>query len=61
MFNRLYTLFGVGLLGMASYGGMHGWLARRPNEVKNVPRTVRDNPGAYRSHYAYYSRYTGGK
>ena len=39
-----------------------GWsFCTRVNEVKNVPKTVRDNPGAYRSHYGGYSRYVGGK
>jgi len=57
----LYLLYGIGLLGIASIGGMQGWLSTKPDVVKDVPKTVRDNPGAYRSHYAYYSRYTGGK
>ena len=31
-----------------------GWSLTRVNEVKNVPKTMRDNPGAYRSHYSIY-------
>jgi hypothetical protein len=31
------------------------------NEHKVAPKSVRDNPGAYRSHYSTYSRYSGGK
>jgi len=48
----------VGLVGLAEY---RGWSLLKVNEVKNVPKTVRDNPGAYRSHYAYFPRYIGGK
>jgi hypothetical protein len=32
-----------------------------PNEMKGVPKSVRDNPGAYRSIYGGYSHYVGGK
>lgn len=31
------------------------------DEVKGVPRSVRDNPGSYRSVYTHYTHYTGGK
>ena len=47
-----YLLFGllvVGLFGTAQY---RGWSLLRTNEVQSVPRSVRDNPGAYRPHYA---------
>ncbi len=29
--------------------------------VPDVPKTVRDNPGVYRSHYSYYHARIGGK
>jgi len=48
---------GAGVL----FGLVPALQASKPDVVKDVPKTVRDNPGAYRSHYAYYSRYTGGK
>jgi hypothetical protein len=56
-----YLLYGsalVGLLGAAEY---RGWGLLRVSEVKNVPRSVRDNPGAYRSPYARGGRYMRGK
>ena len=57
-----YLLFGllvVSAFGAAQY---RGWSLLRTNEVRNVPRSVRDNPGAYRAHYAGRSgRYLGGK
>ena len=45
----------------AGYAEYSGWSMTRVNEVKNVPRSVRDNPGAYRSVYSGYSHYSGGK
>ncbi len=61
MIRNLYILYGVmvlGTLGMAEY---RGWSLDSVNEVKNVPRSVRDNPGSYRSVYNGYHHYTGGK
>ncbi|MGA7077770.1 MAG: hypothetical protein WBQ43_21690 [Terriglobales bacterium] len=61
MMRNLYILYGVivlGTLGMAEY---RGWSLDSVDEVKNVPRSVRDNPGSYRSVYGYYHHYTGGK
>ena len=63
MKHPLYLLYGVlllGWMGLAAYSG-RPFVAAHGNEVKNVPKTVRDNPGAYRSHYGYYPRYVGGK
>ena len=61
MIRNLYILYGVivlGTLGMAEY---RGWSLDSVDEVKNVPISVRDNPGSYRSVYGYYHHYTGGK
>ena len=56
-----YLLYGsalVSLLGAAEY---RGWSLLRTSEVRNVPRSVRDNPGAYRSSYSGGGRYRYGK
>lgn len=61
MIRALYVIYGVGVLlglGIAQY---QGWSLARVNEIKNVPRSVRDNPGSYRSVYSSYHHYTGGK
>jgi hypothetical protein len=61
MIKNLYILYGIivlGTLGMAEY---RGWSLDSVDELKNVPRSVRDNPGSYRSVYGYYHHYTGGK
>lgn len=56
-----YMMYGVMMLGGATYAEYRGWTFQRVSQVKDVPKTVRDNPGAYRSHYAYAPRYMGGK
>jgi hypothetical protein len=57
----LYIAYGAAVLlglGVAQY---QGWSLATVNEVKNVHRSVRDNPGSYRSVYSSYHHYTGGK
>jgi hypothetical protein len=61
MRNPMYMAYGVLLLGLLGVAQYTGWSFQKVNEVKNVPKTVRDNPGAYRSHYGGYYRYFGGK
>jgi hypothetical protein len=46
------------LLGTAQY---RGWSLTRANESRNNPRSVRDNPGAYRSSYYIPGRTLRGK
>ena len=61
MIRVLYILYAAAVLlglGVAQY---QGWSLATVNEVKNVPRSVRDNPGSYRSVYNSYHHYTGGK
>jgi hypothetical protein len=57
----LYFLYGAILLATATIAEIRGWTPFRPNEVQGVPKTIRDNPGIYRSIYTGYSRYSGGK
>ena len=57
----VYFLYGLSLLSAATVAEYRGWAVFRPDEVKGVPKTIRDNPGTYRSIYAGYSRYSGGK
>jgi hypothetical protein len=49
----------LGLAGFANYRGWGGFFS--PTEVRDVPKSVRNNPGSYRSHYGYLPRYFGGK
>ena len=61
MIRSLYILYGVIVLGTLAVAEYRGWSLNSVNEVKNVPRSVRDNPGSYRSVYSSYHHYTGGK
>ncbi len=54
-------MYGVMLLGLGTMAEYRGWSFSRINENKVAPKSIRDNPGAYRSSYGGYSRYTGGK
>jgi hypothetical protein len=57
----IYLLYGLAVLGTFGFAEYRGWSFSSVNDVNNVPKTVRDNPGAYRSHYGTYTRYMGGK
>jgi len=46
-----YLTFGLLVVGAFGFAQYRGWSLLRTNEVRNVPRSVRDNPGAYRPHY----------
>ena len=59
--NPLYLIYCVLLLGLTGVAEYRGWTLSRVNEQKVIPRSIRDNPGAYRSSYGGYSRYIGGK
>ncbi|MBI5083116.1 MAG: hypothetical protein HY858_04515 [Candidatus Solibacter usitatus] len=56
-----YGIFGSLVLGLASLGQWMGFSGSSINEVKNVPKSVRENPGVYRSHYSWLPRWFGGK
>ena len=56
-----YLLFGLLVVSAFAAAQYRGWSMLRTNEVRNVPPTVRDNPGAYRPHYYGSGRYVGGK
>jgi hypothetical protein len=58
----VYFVLGVALLLSVAAIEWTGWTPSQQTEVKDVPRTVRDNPGAYRPHYIYRgSSYRRGK
>jgi hypothetical protein len=56
-----FLMYGALVLGLLSYGQYRGLSFSSVNQLKNVPRSVRDNPGSYRSVYGSYHHYTGGK
>lgn len=57
-----YLLYGLAVLGMLAFAEYRGWSPfNNAGRRETVPRSVRDNPGAYRSHYVGTGRYIGGK
>lgn len=63
MRHPLYLVYGLLMLSWLGYSAYRGapLFGTSVNELKNIPKTVRDNPGAYRSAYGGYGRYVGGK
>lgn len=51
MKHPIYTTVGVLMIALIVAAEVRGWTPMRPNQTKNVPRSIRDNPGAYRPHY----------
>ena len=56
----ILMLLGLTVIGTARRADVQGWLGSTTT-VRNVPRSVRDNPGAYRALYAGNPRLFGGK
>jgi hypothetical protein len=61
MRHPFYLTYGLMLLGLTGYAEYRGMSLTPVNQLNNVPKSVRDNPGAYRSHYMFYPRHIGGK
>ena len=57
----IYLAYGLMVLALTGVAEYRGWSLISLNEVKDVPRSVRDNPGGYRSIYRGFPHYTGGK
>jgi hypothetical protein len=56
-----FLIYGVLLLGLTGTAEYRGWSWNRINQQRVLPKSIRDNPGAYRSSSGGYSRYTGGQ
>lgn len=61
MIGKMYLAYGLFVLGLLSAAEYWGWSFNSVSQRKDVPRSVRDNPGSYRSVYGGYPHYTGGK
>ena len=52
MKHPLYLVYGVAILALGVTAELRGWLTPSPNEARvESPRSVRENPGAYRPIY----------
>jgi hypothetical protein len=62
MLRSMFSIYGLLIAGFVGWSQWRGWSLDRVNELKNVPKSIRDNPGAWRSHYGgSVGRYYGGK
>lgn len=59
--SNAYRAFCLVALAWLAQALLYGWIWADVDQVKQVPKSVRDNPGSYRSHYASYRRYHWGK
>lgn len=57
---RAYGVFAAVVLALLTWIHFTGWSPANVTEEKGVPKSVRDNPGSYRSAYGARS-YTGAK
>jgi hypothetical protein len=57
----MFLMYGLAVLLAAGFAEYRGVTLFRPDQVRGNPKTIRDNPGAYRSIYTGYGRYSGGK
>lgn len=59
--SRGYKLYAFAVTAFAAWAIWTGWWTTPVEKLSGVPRSVRDNPGSYRSHYSTYHRRYGGK
>ena len=58
---RFYAGYGLLVLSLYTLAAWRGWSFTSVSESKGLPKPVRDNPGAYRSHYVGRTHSFGGK
>jgi hypothetical protein len=58
---KAYSVFAAAVLATLFWIHFTGWSPSNVTEDKGVPRSVRDNPGSYRSSYGGGRSYTGAK
>ena len=52
--SKLFLVYGSLILGMFALADYRGLSLTSYDEVRNVPKSIRNNPGAYRSMYQGY-------
>lgn len=51
MMSKAFAVFGGLVLALFGAWNVFGWTLTDEHEKHPVPKSIRDNPGAYRSHY----------
>jgi len=59
--SKIYAVVGALVLGAFMWIQFTGWGFGGVDEVKGVPKSIRENPGSYRSSYGWTRTHTGGK
>jgi len=49
--SRLFSIIGPILLALFAYASYTGWTWADYSEVRDVPKSIRNNPGVYRTIY----------
>ncbi len=49
---KFFWVYGMAILSLLAVAEFRGWSLTSYDEVKGVPKSVRDNPGSYRSTYS---------
>ncbi len=50
--SKFFLVYGIAVLLFLSIAEFRGWSLTSYDEVKGIPKSMRDNPGSYRSSYA---------
>ena len=58
--NKLYLITGIGMIGLYLLVALSGWEFGQPAR-QQVPASVRNSPGGYRSYHFWHQGYMGGK
>ena len=61
MRHPLFTLYGLLVLAGAGWTSWRDFGFSRVDQTRVAPKSIRDNPGAYRPIYVPHRRYFGGK
>lgn len=57
----IFGIYGIVLIGAAAIASYRGISFTDVDTVRGIPKSIRNNPGAYRAIYSGYHRYSGGK
>jgi hypothetical protein len=61
MRHPIYMIYGLAVIGFMGMAQFRGLTLSQLNQARTIPRTIRDNPGAFRPMYNGSPRYSGGK
>ena len=60
MYRTIYRILGIAILALYAAAGLLGWELHH-TQRQQIPVSVRNSPGGYRSYHFWHSGYHGGK